>query len=478
MAKVGEVKKIGKDNRQPDGQSTKKKHSDSSWLSFFGFITYILSRYSHDRMQQRAASLTFTTLLAIVPLLTVSFAIFSAFPSFQRLKGDIQDFIFSNFIPEVGGTIQQHFQNFTQQTSQLTSIGVIFLILTSVMLLMTISATFNDVWRVRKNRPIVMQLMVFWAVLTLAPIFFGASLTLSSYLFAAVRSSGVEEYTGSISKLTLILPFLLQSIGLMILFVVVPNFPVRKRDAFMGGVVAGLLLEALKEAFGFYITTFPTYETIYGAMATIPIFLIWVYLSWIVVLLSAELTASLPEWRAGSREASSKPASPTVRLTAALSILYQLQIARHNGQGIGERKLALNTRLAPQELGEALEKLSNANLIIKSERQAWLVSRNLNHVTLIDLIKILELDLNTQIPKQLRMMNWVVPLKEGIDKINEANANSLNINLECLLSTDDVTIEQQQNLDEDYKQETDINKKTYFKRIVALIGLGSFGAAS
>ena len=478
MTPPGKINKLGNDNQPPVATVAKTTGHDSSWRNFSGFILYVFSRYTHDRMQQRAASLTFTTLLAIVPLLTVSFAIFSAFPAFQRIKVEIQDFIFSNFIPEVGGSVQEHFETFTQQTSGLTGIGVIFLIITSVMLLMTISGTFNDVWRVRKNRPIIMQLMVFWAVLTLAPLFFGASLTISSYLFAVLRTSGVEEYTGSISRLALILPFLLQSIGLTILFVAVPNFPVRRRDALMGGIVAGILLEVLKSGFGFYITNFPTYETIYGAMATIPIFLIWVYLSWIVVLLAAEMTASLPEWRAGSREASSKRAVPTVRLTAALSILYQLQLARHNGGGVKDRDLSVTSRLAPKELGEAVQKLSKAKFITKSENQAWLISRDLSEVTLRDLLKVLELDLNDKIPAQLHKMNWAGPLVKSIHKLDDASESIINISLDEFLAASDKDVTLQAQLDEEYTRQTDIDQKTFFKRILILIGLGGIGAAS
>ena len=166
---------------------------------FWRFFTYVFDRFTFDACQQRAASLTFTSLLAMVPLLAVSFAIFAAFPAYSRLKGEVQSYIFENFVPQVGDVIQEYLETFTQQTGGLTAVGILFLVFTAVMLMVTISNTFNVIWRARRRRNTVARMLVFWAMITLAPMLFGASLSISSYLFAFARESGVERATRALS---------------------------------------------------------------------------------------------------------------------------------------------------------------------------------------------------------------------------------------------------------------------------------------
>lgn len=275
---------------------TRRRSGFGTGLAFLG---YVFQRFLRDNCNERAASLTFTSLLAVVPLVAISFAVFAAFPAFQQMRGQLQSFVFNNFVPEIGSVVYEHIDAFTQKTGQLTAVGVVFLALTSVMLLSSVNGTFNAIWQVRESRPLVARLLVYWAVLTLSPILFGASLSLSGYLFAIAEATGVEQYAGSFSRLTALLPVLLQIAGFSILYLVMPNYPVRRSDALFGGLAAGLLFELLKKGFGLYIKTFPTYETVYGALAAFPILLIWIYLAWLLVLLGAEMTAAMPEWRAG-----------------------------------------------------------------------------------------------------------------------------------------------------------------------------------
>jgi len=273
-----------------------------AWRKSLQFVTYVANRFLSDQCTVRAASLTYTTLLAIVPLLAISFAIFSAFPAFDSLQMKVQLYIFENFVPQVGDTVLGYLEGFTKQTGKLTTVGIVFLVVTSVMLLLTISNAFDAIWRAKRERTLVGRLLVYWAVLTLAPLLLGASVSLSGYLFTAAQASGVEHYTGAVSHLAGYLPLLFQFAGFVVLYVVMPNSSVRLRDALIGGFTAALLFEILKKFFGFYVTAVPTYETIYGALATFPIFLIWMYISWLVVLIGAEITAALPEWRSGRHQ--------------------------------------------------------------------------------------------------------------------------------------------------------------------------------
>ena len=249
------------------------------------FLLYVAKRIVLDQCTVRAAGLTYTSLLALVPLLAISFAIFSAFPAFDDLQIKVQPYIFENFVPQVGETVSQHLDGFTKQTGKLTAVGIVFLVGTSIMLLLAISNAFDAIWRAARNRTLVGRLLVYWAVLTLAPLLLGASVSLSGYLFTVAQASGVERFTGPLSGFARFLPLLFQFGGFAILYLIMPNTSVKIRDALVGGFTAALLFEILKKSFGYYVTAFPTYETIYGALATFPIFLIWMYISWLIVLL-------------------------------------------------------------------------------------------------------------------------------------------------------------------------------------------------
>lgn len=442
-----------------------------------GFIAYVFQRFAQDSMQQKASSLTFTSLLALVPLLAVSFAIFAAFPAFERIKGQAQGILFENLVPEVGGTVQKHLETFTSKTDSLTAIGVIFLGVTAVMLLSTINNTFNEIWRARRRRGVVSRLLVFWALLTLAPLFFGASLSISSYLFTLAQASGVESYTGELARLAGILPFLLQACGFTILFLVVPNFPVGRRDAFIGGVVAGILLEILKKGFGFYITSFPTYQTIYGAMATIPIFLVWVYFCWNVVLFSAELTAALPEWRSGSRQLNTRNLSPIAKLEAVLSILDQLNRTAKMGTGIAAKRLAAQCRLGPSVMTWALNILEDRKYVVRGDNGRWHLARDLEQRSLRSLADELGVTLLPNISPSQANMPWAYRLREQLKGLREDEKDHLGTALKDLLA------EKQPH--EDFPEAAPVHiadpeappKKTTWKRILALLTLGAFGSA-
>lgn len=462
-----------KSRRQGTGQARQNAATLSIFLSEVGgFIVYVAQRFQTDRMQQRASALTFTTLLAIVPLLAVSFAIFAAFPAFERLRDRVQDLIFNNFVPQVGTEVQSYLESFTAKTGSLTAVGTLFLALSAVMLLMTISGAFNEIWRARPPRSIVLRLLVAWAVLTLTPLFFGASLSLSSYLFALAQSTGVGSVTGELAKLAGVIPFLLQAAGFTILFMVVPNAPVRRRDAVIGGLAASILFELLKKGFGLYVTHFPTYQTIYGAMATVPIFLLWVFMCWIMVLFAAELTAALPEWRAGSRDASGKTLSPTRRLEALLSILHQLARAARTGTGIPEKQLVSRCSLSPFELNWALRQLEGRRYITKSDTGRWHLSRDLSGRTLKQLIEEFSLGLSPEISKPQRQSPWAHRLA-GLIRTADKNAeDSLALPLSRLVDDqkDDGTF------DSHAEQPAPVappRRKGFWGRVLGLIGLGA-----
>ncbi|NMM44389.1 YihY family inner membrane protein [Rhodospirillaceae bacterium KN72] len=445
--------------------------------NLFGFCGYAINRFLHDDGQQRAAALTFTSLLAMVPLLAVSFAIFAAFPAYESLKGRVQSFLFEQFVPSVGAEVQGYLEQFTAQTGQLTAVGIVFLAVSAVMLLMTISSTFNRIWKVKQTRGVISRLLVFWAVLTLTPMLFGASISLSSYLFAAARASGVESVTGNLTRFAFVIPFLLQTAGLMVLYLVMPNFPVRRRDAMIGGLVAGIMLDLLKRGFGLYVTNFPTYETIYGAMATVPIFLMWVYFSWMVVIFGAEVTAALPEWRHGSRNPRQEGMTPLRKLSAALAVLNALHRASLQGETLSERRLTQTTRVGPQEQGWAAERLRKKQYITRTDKNGWVLSRDLSQVDLATLYTDLGLDLGGRLPERLRDAAWLRRFAELKTGLSASQQEIFATDLKSLLAPADPSSEPLP--DEDHEEDED--GKPGFKlyaRVLGLVGLGTLAQGS
>ena len=264
------------------------------------FLGYIFRRFAKDKGTRVAASLSYSSLLAIVPMMTIALALLSAFPGFEDSRGELQASLLNNLLPSAELEISEQLNAFVDNAKNMTTIGVLALAVTAIMLLYTISNSFNSIWRVQERRPIFNLILVYWALLTLGPLMLGASLTVSSYGFAIAELADQSGRTSSI--VTLLAPIFLGCTAFTVLFLVVPNRPVLFSHALIGGIVSTTLFELLKRGFGLYLQYFPSYQAIYGALATIPIFLIWMYLSWVVVLLGAEITAALPERRAVLRK--------------------------------------------------------------------------------------------------------------------------------------------------------------------------------
>lgn len=247
----------------------------------------VIKRFFKEKYTYRASALSFTTLLALVPLLLVIVFFTSIFPVFTHLVTLTQDYIFRNFIPASGDTIQLYLQGFVQKAHDLPAIGIIFLFLTAGMLINTIVHTLNDIWQVPRQKKNLVPRLLYWGALILMPLSIGLTLFLSSYLFSLKWFSNIVDDLGFTYYLLLLFP-LVMNVGIFTaLYTIVPNCKVNWRDGLVGGIAAALLFELAKKAFAFYILYFPSYELIYGVLATIPIFLLWIYISWMIVLLGA-----------------------------------------------------------------------------------------------------------------------------------------------------------------------------------------------
>ena len=261
------------------------------------FFLALAQRLREDRGFETAGSLTFTMLLALVPLVAVALALATPFPAFEHAMATLGRFAERQLLPAGSAMVTRQISEFAERAGALTSVGLAFILVTAVMLMHTVEEALNRIFRVHRRRHLGRRLFVYVAVLTLGPALIGASLYLTSTL--VVNSLGyldLDEYRRTVVSL---LAFAFTCLALTLVYLVVPYRDVALRHAAVGGLVAGVLFELAKRGFGLYVAKFPTYTLIYGAFAIIPLFLLWLYVSWVVVLFGATLTASLPAWRAG-----------------------------------------------------------------------------------------------------------------------------------------------------------------------------------
>ena len=348
------------------------------------FLGYAARRFSEDRCPQAAAALTYTSLLALVPLMTITIAVVSAFPAFQAIEASAQQLIFDNLVPQVGTAVQEYLERFVANTGRLTAVGLVGLVVTAVLLLATIEGAFNGIWRVRESRPWLVRLLSFWAILTLTPVMFAASLSITIQF---VRGSQLgTELVGALPFVGF-LPVLFEFIGFTALYWIIPNRPVQARDAVAGGLIAAIMFELSKAGFAVYLTAFPVYETIYGAVSTVPIFLVWLYVAWSIVLVGALVAAALPDWRAGRLIGGDLWAmSPAQRIILGFAVVRQLAGAARLGVGMKRKTLLRRLPVASAMLEDMLGRLKDARFVERAANDAWLLSRDPSAATLHDLV--------------------------------------------------------------------------------------------
>lgn len=241
-------------------------------------------------MTTLAGNLAYVSLLSLVPLIAVVFALFAAFPMFSDVSAQLRHFIFANFIPATGDVIQRYIEQFVANSNKMTAVGACGLIVTALLLMYAIDNALNTIWRSKRTRPKVYSFAVYWMILTLGPLLAGASLAISSYLLSLRWASDLNSVIDDVLR---IFPLVLSWLSFWLLYSIVPTTRVPNRDAVIGAFVAAVLFEAGKKGFALYITMFPSYQLIYGVLAVIPILFVWVYWTWCIVLLGAEITVTL-----------------------------------------------------------------------------------------------------------------------------------------------------------------------------------------
>ncbi|XHY19393.1 hypothetical protein ViNHUV68_00610 [Vibrio sp. NH-UV-68] len=258
------------------------------------FTRYLFTRMKYDRVNVNAGYLAYITLLSIVPMLTVLLSVLSSFEVFDNAGDALQNFVITHFVPAAGDVVQKALLEFVGNTGKMSAVGGGFLFVAALMLISNIDKNLNYIWRVDKKRRAVFSFSMYWMVLTLGPILVGASIAATSYV-TSLNIIDNEAISGVYNQLLRWLPFWLSFFAFVGLYLLVPNKKVRFSHAALGAIVAALLFEASKKGFAVYITQFPSYQLIYGALAAIPILFVWVYLCWLIVLIGAEVTATLGE---------------------------------------------------------------------------------------------------------------------------------------------------------------------------------------
>lgn len=346
------------------------------------FARFLGRRFVDDSLFEAAGALSFTTVLALVPLSIVVFGVLSAFPVFQQWSEVLRDFIFANFVPSSAQAVESYLLQFSANTGQLTVVGVITLVVTVLITLQGVETTFNRIWRVRSARPQVSRFLVYWTVLTLGALVASASIAVVTSVFAldifrTVSGAWLQR------NLVGMAPFAIELVAFATIYRVVPHRTVKWRHAFAGALLAAVLLELLKRLIALYLGSFDAYERIYGQVAFFPILLLWIYLAWASVLLGASFAASVSAFRY-------QPAALRLpvgyEIYGLLRLLGRFAEARRSGRGLHSDELqrlepCLTDALVQQMLGQ----LGEIGLVTRAEAGEWLLARDLDDLTLAEL---------------------------------------------------------------------------------------------
>jgi membrane protein len=388
----------------------------------FYFTRFFFRQFYRQRGLQIASSLAYATLLALVPLITVMFGFLGGHPVFDTVGDTIQTYIFNNFVPSFGETVLSYLQSFSQKASQLTITGMVMIFIIALMLMATIDNAFNSIWHIRNQRNPVSRFLVYWAILTMGPILLGVGMFSSSYLLSLPLISGVDTGFGVKERLLSWVPFITTSMAFTILYILIPNCFVLRRHALVGGITGAVLFELAKYGFGIYVKAMPGFQTIYGALAVIPIFLVWIYTSWVVLILGAHITFCLSAFRLAPEKLGVKDHNWSFE--EVYQLIYLLWLAQKEGKALSSYDLLRAGLTIPQhQINEIMSCLQSANWVQNTGSGNWILSRDMDEVTVLDLVKI--------IPRPLPMEKTGTQPESGgnLDDLLNVYQDTLEVNL-------------------------------------------------
>ena len=346
------------------------------------FARFLWRRFLDDRLFDAAASLSYTTAFALVPLAVVVLGVLSAFPVFEQWSAELVDYVFSHFMPSAARAIESRLDDLATNITQLTAAGVVALVVSLLVTLNSVESTFNRIWRVASARPQLSRYLVYWTVLTLGALLAAASLSASAR-FLALPLFDLPQWQWLATWGMGITPTLIELLVVMLIYRVVPHHSVKWRHAFAGALLAVALLEAVKTGLGMYLASFDGYQRLYGALAAIPILMLWIYLAWTAILLGASLASSLAAFRYQPVEMR-LPAGH--EMYALLRLIGRFRDARREGDGLHTAQmLSLEPMLTDTLVQRFLSRLGQIGLVRRDERGEWLLARDLGDLTLGEL---------------------------------------------------------------------------------------------
>ncbi len=390
------------------------------------FILNLISEFVDKKCQRSAAALTYMTLFALVPMMTVTYTMFSLFPVFEGLGDRLQGLIFQNFVPETGTEIQQYLSDFAGQARSLTGPGVAMLIVTAYLMLTNIEKTFNAIWGVDDARRGLTSFLLYWAVLSIGPLLLGAGIIMSTYLVSLKLVVGDVNIMAVASPVYRIVPILMGSVAFTLLFAAVPNCRVPIKDALTGGVVTAVCFELAKAGFAWFIAN-SSFQVVYGAFAAVPIFLIWINFLWMIILLGAVFVRTLAE---------KEYAGGAVRHPDLVAILLCLDIFRQKSQtgDVVSDRDCVKAGVGLVHWQRLRSLLSKHKWIVVTDSGHYVLARDLNRATLWEVAELVNFPATQEIQLPPKSAHWHEVLKSRQDGVNSNAKEALGLSLEELFS--------------------------------------------
>ncbi len=389
----------------------------------FHRLRYLVERYNTDRCRDGAAALTYMSLFALVPLMTVLYTMASAIPAFQGLEAEIQELLFENLVPETSAGLEDYFNDFSRQAKNLTGFGIAFLVITAVLMLRNIEQAFNRIWRTRGNRGAVSSFLLYWAVLSLAPVTIGLGLGVSTYLASFANQLEHWDIIGVGGLLLRTTPYLLQVLGFTLVYAAVPNCRVPLRHALVGGVLAAMSFNIARAMFTKLVAG-SSITFIYGAFAAVPLFLLWIYISWIIVLLGGIVVHSLSAYQSDAQ--ARRPL-----LLKALELLEALWQRQRKGRTLRELELYQNRDLAvdAESWQQLRDILTRHRVITQDDNGHYLLARDLHGVSLWQLHDWLARDGDLSSPPRSELPAWETRAIDLLTRRREHNRQEMSLSL-------------------------------------------------
>jgi membrane protein len=403
--------------------------------TLWAFLRHVIARFVADGCLTGAGALSYTTMVALVPVTALAVAVLSAVPVFADTRDQLLAALFRTFVPEVSAEVEWWFRYFAGIAMRTTTIGIAALAVTVILLLATIEDQLHHIWRVKSPRPWVQRILAYWAILTLGPLLLGVSFSLPSYLDLIARHTGIETRgigdEPGIRQLLHLLPFALEAFAFTLVYALIPSGAVRWRNAAVGAVVASVLIELLKIGFVVYIGYLSSYQAVYGALAAIPIFLLWMYVAWSAVLFGAVVAAALPQWQ--TDEHAARLPHGALRLGLGLALVAELSAQTTRGGTVPTAALADRLGVSTATVDDHLSLLRRAGFVAAAADGGWVLARRLDDVTLMDLYRALDLPLAASLDGEAAYP-WQRRITGAIGRIAAAESAALALPLGDLVA--------------------------------------------